>query len=113
MTGRIFREIIPPLLTLYLFFLVMLASWVRRRPERPRRDRRVGGPPPRYWAATMIAGYGFFLAIVFVFMDRATGDRTAMHDAFVGGSALLFGIVVPAFVVLSAAEGWLRRRRSR
>ncbi len=114
MTGRIFREIIPPLLTLYLFFLVMLVAYVRRRPRRPPEgEERRWGPPLRYTAVTVTAGYLFFLGIVFVFMDLATGDRTAMRDAFMGGSALLFGIVVPAFLLLSAAEGWVDRRRRR
>lgn len=101
--SRILREVVPPLLTIYVLVVAMLVSLRRRWP--PRRFER----SPREVALTVSIGYLVFLLIVLVFMTWATGDETALPDAVWEGAALL-AIAVPAFLALSAVDA-LRRRR--
>ncbi|HEX6262911.1 MAG TPA: DUF6256 family protein [Actinomycetota bacterium] len=101
--SRILREVVPPLLTIYVVVVAMLASLRRGWP--PRRFER----PLREVAVTIMLGYGAFLLIVLVFMTWATGDESALPDAVWEGAALL-GIAVPAFVALSAVDAFRRRR---
>ncbi len=60
-------------------------------------------------AATAAGGYLFFLAIVLVFHVVIAGQRGALRSAAAGGAFLAFGVVLPAFAVLS----WLERARRR
>lgn len=103
--SRILREVVPPLLTLYLVALAMIFSLRRSWPP-SRTSRRLGEV-----AVTIALGYGFFLLIVLVFMTLATGDETALPAAVWEGAALL-GIALPGFLALSALDA-VRRRLTR
>lgn len=101
--SRILREVVPPLLALYVLVVAMLASLRRGWPP-----RRVGRSL-REVAATIALGYGCFLLIVLVFMTLATGDESALPAAVREGAALV-AIALPGFIVLSAIDGLVRRR---
>jgi hypothetical protein len=60
----------------------------------------------------MVGGYLFFLAIVVVFYFVLGGEQVSLiTDALLGGSALAFLIVGPAFLLFSwVAERWGRGR---
>ena len=99
---EILREVVPPLVTVWVLIVAMLVSAARdRRAERP-------WPPSGSAGVTVVAGFGVFLAYVGVFHTLATGDQTALPSALAGGGALL-GIAVVGFAVLSG----LRRLRGR
>jgi Family of unknown function (DUF6256) len=106
--GEIWRRIVPPLVTTFAVFLLLVHYHVRHTdqaapaPSHPSMSAFV-----RYLAATAAAGYGMFLAIVLVFHVWLARDHAALRSALAGGAALL-AIVVPAFVL---AE-WFARRRS-
>ena len=106
--GEIWRRIVPPLVTTFVVFLLLVRYHVRHAeqadpaPSHPSMSAFV-----RYLATTAAAGYGMFLAIVLVFHAWLARDHAAIRSAGVGGVALL-AIVLPAFVL---AE-WLARRRS-
>jgi hypothetical protein len=106
--GEIWRRIVPPLVTTFVVFLLLVRYHVRhadpveRAPSHPSMSAFV-----RYLAATVAAGYGMFLVIVLVFHVWLARDHAALRSAVVGGAALL-AIVLPAFVL---AE-WFARRRS-
>lgn len=109
---RVFQVIVPPLLTFYAIFLVMLVRAVRRPPEPasfspPRPWRRFG----RALVGTAVPGYAMFLLIVFVFHYLTSADREAMRSAVTEGGLLLVA-VLPVLVVLSLVEEWIRERRS-
>ena len=100
--AEILRQVVPPLVTLWILIVAMLVSAARdRREERP-------WPPRGSAAVTVAAGFGVFLLYVGVFHTLATGDETALPSALAGGGALL-GIAVVGFAVLSGI-GRLRRR---
>ena len=100
--AEILRQVVPPLLTLWVVILLMLRAWLRRRGE--------PWPPRGSALVTVLAGFGFFLAIVWVFQTVATRDQTALPSALTGGAALL-GIALVGFAALSGIERLLRRRR--
>ena len=107
-TGEIWRRIIPPLVTTFVVFLLLVRYHVRRaEPTGPTSPRFPWPAFIRYLAATAAAGYGMFLAIVLVFHVWLARDHAAMRSAVIGGAALL-AIVLPAYVL---AE-WIARRRS-
>jgi hypothetical protein len=106
--GEIWRRIVPPLVTTFVVFLLLVRDHVgHAEPTEPAASRSGWPVFLRYRAATAAAGYGMFLAIVLVFHVWLARDHAAMRSAVAGGAALL-AIVLPAFVL---AE-WLDRRRS-
>ena len=118
MSMRILREVVAPVLTGYLIVLGMLLAYRRaliRRGAGALRPR----PAPSGWRAvaghvvgTTAGGYAFFLLLVVVFYFVLGGESTTLvTDALVDGSLLAFGVVVPTFLLLSWADGLLRRRR--
>jgi len=107
-TGDIWRRIVPPLVTTFVVFLLLVRYHVRyAEPTEPPPSRFPWSAFLRYLAATAAAGYGMFLAVVVVFHVWLARDHAALRSAVAGGAALLV-IVLPAFVL---AE-WVARRRS-
>ena len=107
--GEIWRRIVPPLVTTFVVFLLLVRYHVRHAEPTERPAAPPGWPVfVRYLLTTVVAGYGMFLAIVLVFHVWLARDHAAMRSAVAGGAPLL-AIVLPAFVL---AE-WLDRRRSR
>jgi hypothetical protein len=106
--GEIWRRIVPPLVTTFVVFLLLVRYHLRHaEPTEPAASRSGWPVFLRYLAATAAGGYGMFLAIVLVFHVWLARDHAAMGSAVAGGAALL-GIVLPAVVL---AE-WIARRRS-
>ena len=106
--GEIWRRIVPPLLTTFVVFLLLVRYHVRHsQPSEPTSPPSGWPAFLRYLLTTAAAGYGMFLAIVLVFHVWLARDHAALRSAVAGGAALL-AIVIPAFVL---AE-WFSRRRS-
>ena len=107
--GETWRRIVPPLVTTFVVFLLLVRYHVRHAETIERTAPRSSWPTfLRYLAATAAAGYGMFMAIVLVFHVWLARDYAALRSAAAGGVALL-AIVLPAF----ALAEWLARRRSR
>ena len=78
------RVIVPPLVTAYAIFVVMVVrAWRGPRESPPRR------PSPREIPWTVVGGYLVFLAIVAVFHVGLAGQRGALRSAATGGAFLL------------------------
>lgn len=106
--GEVWRRIVPPLVTTFVVFLLLVRYHLRHaEPTMPTPPRFPWPAFIRYLAATAAGGYGMFLAIVLVFHVWLARDHAAFRSAVTGGAALL-AIVLPAFVL---AE-WFARRRS-
>jgi len=106
--GEIWRRIVPPLVTTFVVFLLLVRYHVRHAETMEASPSRSSWPAfLRYLAATAAAGYGMFLAVVLVFHVWLARDHAAFRSALAGGAVLL-AIVLPAFVL---AE-WFARRRS-
>ncbi len=106
--GEIWRRIVPPLVTTFVVFLLLVRYHVRHREPTEAPPSRASRPAfLRYLGATVAAGYGMFLAIVLVFHVWLARDHAALRNAAAGGAALL-AIVLLAFVLME----WLARRRS-
>jgi hypothetical protein len=108
----VLRAVLPPLITAYVIFVLMVV-WARRRPvARPRAATAWLGPRRRglirHVAATTAGGYVVFLAIVAVFHAWLGEDRGALGSALVEGT--LLALAVLALFVLSPR---LPRRRER
>ena len=107
-SGEIWRRIVPPLVTTFVVFLVLVRYHVRHAdPAEPAPSHPSMSAFVRYLAVTAASGYAMFLVIVLVFHVWLARDHAAIRSAAVGGIALL-AIVLPAFVF---AE-WFERRRS-
>ena len=107
--GEIWRRIVPPLVTTFVVFLLLVRYHVRHAvPAEPAPSGFPWRAFVRYLVSTAAAGYGMFLAIVLVFHVWLARDHAAMRSAVDGGAALL-AIVLPMFVL---AE-WFARRRAR
>ncbi len=105
---EVLRRIVPPLVTTFVVFLLLVRYHVRHaEPTEPTPPRSSWSAFVRYLSATAATGYGMFLAIVLVFHVWLARDHAALRSAVAGGAALLV-IVFPAFVL---AE-WIARRRS-
>ena len=80
------RVIVPPLVTAYAIFVVMVVrAW---------RGPSGSSPPPptaRRIVATLVGGYLVFLAIVAVFHVALAGEHRALLSAAAGGAFLLVG----------------------
>ena len=106
--GEIWRRIIPPLVTTFVVFLLLVRYHVRHsNPAEPAPSHPSVSAFVRYLVVTAAAGYAMFLAIVIVFHVWLARDHAALRSAVAGGAGLL-AIVLPAFVL---AE-WFERRRS-
>jgi protein-S-isoprenylcysteine O-methyltransferase Ste14 len=106
--GEIWRRIVPPLVTTFVVFLLLVRYHVRHaEPAEPDTSPPSWSAFVRYLLATATAGYGMFLAIVLVFHVWLARDHAALRSAAAGGAALL-AIVLPAFLL---AE-WFAQRRS-
>lgn len=106
--GEIWRRIVPPLVTTFVVFLVLVRYHVRHAdPAEPAPSHPSMSAFVRYLAVTAASGYAMFLVIVLVFHAWLARDHAAIRSAGVGGVALL-AIVLPAFVL---AE-WFAQRRS-
>ena len=106
--GEIWRRIVPPLVTTFVVFLLLVRYHVgHAQPTEPPLSRLPWPVFIRYLAATAAAGYGMFLAIVLVFHLWLARDHAALRSAVAGGAALL-AIVLPVFVLTE----WFARRRS-
>jgi len=79
------RVIVPPLVTAYAIFFVMVAREWRHGPREP----RVRALAAREIAWTLAGGYLVFLAIVAVFHVGLAGEHGALRSAATGGAFLL------------------------
>jgi hypothetical protein len=79
------RVIVPPLVTAYAIFVVMVVRAWRRGPWEPRLRRLT----PREIVWTVGGGYFVFLAIVAVFHVGLAGQHGALGSAATGGAFLL------------------------
>jgi protein-S-isoprenylcysteine O-methyltransferase Ste14 len=102
------RVIVPPLVTAYAIFVVMVVRAWHGPTERSTRT-----PGTRDIVATVIGGYLVFLAIVAVFHVGLAGQRGALTSAVLGGGFLLLGaaIVYAACLWTMASIGRVRSRR--
>jgi hypothetical protein len=94
------RVIVPPLVTAYAIFVVMVVRAWRCSKESPTRR-----PSPREIVWTVVGGYLVFLAIVAVFHVGLAGQRGALRSAATGGAFLLAGASLVYAVLL-----WRLRR---
>jgi hypothetical protein len=109
---KVLRQAVIPVASAYVVFLAILASYRRQRAAGV--ARKPTGPEPtwrdlvRYLVNTALGGSTVFLLIVAVFYLVLGGQSPRLlREALVEGSALAFGIVIPAFLVIS----WLYDRR--
>ena len=107
--ADIWRRIVPPLVTAFALFLVLLRSAVRHPAT------AVPAPTSPSWRAffgyllvTVGGGYAAMLVIVLVFHVILARDPGALRSAAAGGAFLAFGVVAPVFT----ASEWVRRRRA-
>jgi hypothetical protein len=119
---RILREVVAPVGGAYLVVVAMLIAY-RRDPRRRRTEGVPGrrGEPvrgrdewaslTRYVMGMTVGGYLVFLGIVVTFYFVLGGeDRSFVLQALREGSVLTFGMVVPAFLLISLLYGLARRR---
>ena len=100
--GDIARRIVPPLVTAFVLFLVVLRYAVRH--PAPARDGARASDVPwsafwRWLAVTVLSGYAMFLLIVLVFHVALARDTGAFGSAAVGGAFLAIGVAAPVFVL--------------
>ncbi len=102
------RVIVPPLVTAYAIFIVMVVRAWHGPTERSTRT-----PETRDIAATLIGGFLMFLAIVAVFHVGLAAQRGALRSAAFGGGVLLLGAVTlyAACLWTVARIGRVRSRR--
>ena len=102
------EAVLPPLITAYAIFVVMVLSARRGAVPRPRARGIWLGPHRRgivrHLATTAIGGYVVFLAIVAIFHSWLGEERDALASALVEGS-LLMAAVIAAFVASAAIRG--------
>jgi|SRR6476620_10162142 protein-S-isoprenylcysteine O-methyltransferase Ste14 len=97
------RVIVPPLLTAYAIFVVIVVrAW-----DGPK-GRSVRIPTRRDLVGTMVGGYLVFLAIVAVFHVGLAGQHGALKSAALGGGFLLL-----ASTAVYLAGLWTMARISR
>ena len=105
------RRIVPPLVTAFVLFLVVLRYALRHpAPASPSPTEVSWAVFARYLAVTVLSGYGVLLLIVLVFHVVLAREPGAFRSAAVGGAFLAFGVAVPMFVLSEAID---RRRRAR
>ena len=91
------EAVLPPLITAYVVFVLMVLSAYRRPAPRPSMrslglgERRHG--LVRYLIITTSGGYAVFLGIVVVFHTWLASERGAITSALVGGMALAVAVL--------------------
>jgi protein-S-isoprenylcysteine O-methyltransferase Ste14 len=102
------RVIVPPLVTAYAIFVVMVVRAWRRPTARAPRTATT-----RDVVSTTVGGYLVFLAIVAVFHVALAGQRGALRSAVWSGAFLLFGAAAVSVAWLWTATriGRVRSRR--
>ena len=102
------RVIVPPLVTAYAIFVIMVLRAWGGPAERVRR-----APTRRDIALTILGGYLVFLVIVVVFHVALAGQHAAFRSAVWSGAVLLLGagVVYAAFLWTAARIGRVRSRR--
>ena len=120
--SRILRQDIAPVGSAYLLFLVVLVWYARaRRPGSTWAQVRRPGQdvdPNRSWpsilrimAMNLAAAYLMFALIIAIFYLVLGGQpRDFVPQSLLQGSVLAFGVVLPAFVVLTLLGSAWRRR---
>jgi hypothetical protein len=119
---RVLRQVIAPVASAYLMFLAVFVWYAIRRSGSLPRQRLVERANDLAWLAlirrlvlTLAGAYLVFAAIIAIFY-LVLGDqpRNFVPESLTQGAVLAFGVVLPAFLLLTWAEaGWHRRRRSR
>lgn len=121
--SRVLRQDVAPVGSAYLGFLVVLVWYARSRRRAGAIGlgrRSVAGPPReltwpsllRSLAARVAAGYVVFALIIAVFYLVLGGQpKDFIPESLVQGSVLAFGVVLPAFALLTFFESAWRRRR--
>jgi uncharacterized SAM-binding protein YcdF (DUF218 family) len=102
------RVIVPPLVTAYAIFVVMvMRAWSGPKERGPR------APATRDIVVTVVGGYLVFLAIVLVFHVGLAGQRGAFRSAAWGGAVLLLcaAVLYAACLWTQARIGRVRSRR--
>lgn len=111
----VLRHDVTPVLSAFLVWVGVLVSFARS----PRTARRTGSlktgrAAGSAVASTIVGGYVVFLSIVVVFYFVLGGEAPGfIVQALREGSVLAFGMVVPAFLVMSGIEEVLARRATR
>jgi Family of unknown function (DUF6256) len=109
----VLRAVLPPLITAYVIFVLMVVSAWRRPVARPRAATPWLGPRRRglirHVATTTAGGYILFLAIVAVFHAWLGEERDALGNALVEGT--LLALAVLALFALSTRIPRRRKRR--
>jgi hypothetical protein len=118
---RVFRQDIAPVGSAYLVFLIVFIRYAARR--------RSGTSPPGQRSAAITAEIGwtaflrllvlilvgaylvFALIIAIFYLVLGGQPRKFVPQSLAQGAVLAFGIVLPAFVLLTTAESAWRRRR--
>jgi hypothetical protein len=95
------EAVLPPLISVYAVFVLMVLAARRRRPTRPAASSGWLGPRRRgmvrHLVGTTAGGYAVFLAIVAVFHAWLGGEPGAIASALVEGTLLalaVFGLFV-------------------
>jgi hypothetical protein len=92
------EAVLPPLITAYVVFVLMVLSAYRRPAPRPSRrswwlgEQRHG--LVRHLVATTAGGYAVFLGIVVVFHAWLASERGAITSALIGGTGLAVAVLV-------------------
>ena len=105
-TTDFWRRIVPPLVSAFAVFLLML-RYAFRHPEEESAERGSWREFLRYLVVTATSGFAVLLGIVLVFHVILARDPGAFWSA-AGGGLLLLAIVLPAFIL----GEWLGRRRA-
>jgi hypothetical protein len=104
------EAVLPPLISAYVVFVLMVLAARRRPPARPAASSGWLGPRRRgivrHLVATTAGGYAVFLAIVVVFHTGLGAEPGAIASALVEGTLL-------ALAVLGLFAGLARRSPSR
>jgi hypothetical protein len=118
--SRVIEQDVAPVLAGYLFFVTILWVHARTAPGRPLilRSSSPDPPPQRIgWrrllaevVALVLGGFIAYAVIVCVFYFVVSGKATTfLAHALAEGSELAFGVVLPAFLLLTLADRGVRR----
>jgi hypothetical protein len=109
--GQLWTQVLIPLVGFYVMLVGLLA--VNRRPT-PQRGEGTEDRSSlvRHTVRTTIAGYVLFVTIIGLYSVFAGSWAAGFFRSSVwGGAFLAFVAALPAFLILSRVESWLRRRR--
>jgi hypothetical protein len=120
--ARVFRQVIAPVASAYIVFLVVFVRYATRHSGSPPRQLQAERSNELPWpallrrlAVTLAGAYLVFALIIAIFYLVLGGQpRNFVPQSMAQGAVLAFGIVLPAFLLLTWAEvGWHGRRRTR